>query len=178
MPRECPSSSLPITVLAFLAAVAVACFASTLEARSDEAYVCEGGRVAYVRLGELDEKIRSDPCIAAHYAKGKRAQGAVPPPTVVAGAGASAGTGAVATIPPLPERRPPGAAGEIIVVNEPAPKPQDMLTPKVEQVVFRHATRAVRQTADSAAPAEPADFRRIPIINASPGSPAVFHHTR
>ena len=36
-------------------------------ALADEAYVCEGGRVAYVRFGELEAMKRKDPCVAAYY---------------------------------------------------------------------------------------------------------------
>lgn len=179
MPRERQSSSSPISVLAFLTAFAVGGFSWTLEARADEAYVCEGGRVVYVRLGELQEMSRSDPCLAAHYARGKRPQGAVTAPTVVAGAGAKHGVSLGLVMPPVPDRKPLAVTGEVIVVNEPAPQTADAaLKPKVEQVVFTHETRAARPSAESGVGATPADFRRIPIINAGPGSEAIFHHTR
>ncbi len=36
-------------------------------ARADEAYVCDAGRVVYVKPGELEAMKRSDPCIASYY---------------------------------------------------------------------------------------------------------------
>jgi hypothetical protein len=36
-------------------------------ARADEAYVCDGGRIVYVKFGELERMKRQDPCIAAYY---------------------------------------------------------------------------------------------------------------
>ena len=37
------------------------------KARADEAYVCEGGRIAYVKPGELENKKRTDPCVARYF---------------------------------------------------------------------------------------------------------------
>jgi hypothetical protein len=36
-------------------------------AKADEAYVCDGGRIVYVKFGELERMKRHDPCIAAYY---------------------------------------------------------------------------------------------------------------
>lgn len=57
-------------------------------ARADEAYVCDAGRVVYVKPGELEAMKRWDPCIAGYYgltvsqpASGSSA-GAIGAPTV------------------------------------------------------------------------------------------------
>lgn len=140
-----------------------------IEAKADEAYVCEGGRIVTVRLGELDVMKRKDPCIAAYF-------GVKPEPVVEA-----------STEPPLPERKPEIA---LAAVAHPAATPPhatasltaltDIVTaPRVEKVVFKHA--GVRPSLD-ATPADgakvPVDFRRVPILNAQPGAPAIFYHTR
>ena len=156
------------------------------DAKADEAYVCEGGRVVYVRFGELEAKKKSDPCIAAHYARSNR-RGAeavanaaddaarLRMPAVIAGDGA----------PPLPVRnnaRLDDGAGETPSVEiGPAPGEQVEaesleLKPRVEAVVFRHRMRRPTEASEQAS--GPVDFRRVPILNARPGEPAVFLHTR
>lgn len=155
-------------------------------AEADEAYVCEGGRVVYVRFGELEAKKKSDPCIAAHYARSNRrnaeatansADEAAPPqlPAVIAGHGG----------PPLPvrnsarlDRRAAGAPSDEIGPGpgELAEVEEMVLKPRVEAVAFRHRQRWPAETSDAVA--GPVDFRRVPILNARPGEPAVFNHTR
>lgn len=155
-------------------------------AMADEAYVCEGSRVVYVRFGELEAKKKSDPCIAAHYARSNRrnaeatansADEAAPPqlPAVIAGHGG----------PPLPVRNiarlERQEAGTQSVEIGPGPGEQAKvgemeLKPRVEAVVFRHSQRSPAEISDAVA--GPADFRRVPILNARPGEPAVFNHTR
>lgn len=57
-------------------------------AKADEAYVCEGGRIAYVKLGQLERMKREDPCIASYYGgtvAQSSSQGAVGTPIASAG---------------------------------------------------------------------------------------------
>jgi hypothetical protein len=50
-----------------VAAVALVAGAIVESARADEAYVCDAGRIAYVRPGELEMKKLQDPCIAKYF---------------------------------------------------------------------------------------------------------------
>ena len=52
-----------------IAAVALAAGAMAETARADEAFICDGGRVAYVKPGELEQKKLQDPCIAKYFEK-------------------------------------------------------------------------------------------------------------
>lgn len=151
-------------------------------ARADEAYVCEGGRVVYVPFGKLEAMQRKDDCLAAHYARGRRHAAPVPAGSVAAPATAVAtALAALApTVPPLPVRRPHAASAspEVVVHHEPPPAAvaTELVAPRVEAVTFRHRLRAA--AAPVAETTQPIDFRRVPIINARPGDPQVFHHTR
>lgn len=69
---------------AAIAALALAAGAWAERAHADEAYVCEAGRVAYVKPGELEEKKRTDPCVARYFddiPSVKRASSAARPAT-------------------------------------------------------------------------------------------------
>lgn len=50
-----------------VAAVALAAGAMAEFARADEAYVCDAGRIVYVKPGELEMKKLQDPCIAKYF---------------------------------------------------------------------------------------------------------------
>ncbi len=50
-----------------IALVALAAGALTEAARADEAYICDAGRVVYVKPGELEIKKLQDPCIAKYF---------------------------------------------------------------------------------------------------------------
>lgn len=50
------------------AALLIAAFVSaSAAARAEEVYVCDGGRLVYVKPGMLEDLKRTDPCIAAYY---------------------------------------------------------------------------------------------------------------
>ncbi len=151
-----------------------------ISARADEAYVCDGGRIVTVRVGELEAMKRKDPCIAAYY--GMKADSSYAPPSVAA---ASAPVAVVE--PPLPARRPSPVMPASTALPQQAAQPHpvayssDIVTaPRVVPVAFRYAAprRAGNIETPQAAAAAPVDFRNIPIINAVPGEPAVFHHAR
>lgn len=151
-------------------------------AKADEAYVCDGGRIVTVRVGELEAMKRKDPCIAAYY--GIKAEASSAPSSLAV---ASMPAPVAVVEPPLPARRP----SQLASAGAPAPQPValqrqpsytgDIVTaPRVVPVSFRYA--APRRTGNidvpRASPSAPVDFRNIPIINAVPGEPAVFHHAR
>lgn len=50
-----------------IAVVALAAGSWAERARADEAYICDAGRVVYVKPGELEAKKLSDPCIARYF---------------------------------------------------------------------------------------------------------------
>lgn len=137
-----------------------------IEAQADEAYVCEGGRVVTVRLGELDVLKRKDPCIAAYYGIALDAE------TIAAATDAG--------MPPLPGRKPATLVATAQAAEPIAAGREIVTSPRVERVVFRHAVpaTAARVAPTTTAASVPVDFRRIPIINAAPGTDAIFYHTR
>lgn len=150
-----------------------------VNARADEAYVCDGGRIVTVRVGELEAMKRKDPCIAAYY--GIKADASSASPSMSAPAPAR-----VAFVePPLPARRPspvmPATLPQQAAQPHPVAYSGDIVTaPRVVPVAFRYAAprRAGNIETPQAGAAAPVDFRNIPIINAVPGEPAVFHHAR
>lgn len=160
--------------------------------RADETYVCEDGRTITVRFGELEKLAQTEPCIA-RYVKARPLRMAPPAQAAVSQPVAFMDV-------PLPVRKPPilkaeiapeivqrHAATEIIVHHEAPPASQALTTnasasddgvlrPRVEQVVFRHAPHHFYS--DEPLPKGPADYRRVPIINAAPGEQPIFYHTR
>ena len=50
-----------------VAALALGAGAWVESARADEAYICDAGRVVYVKPGELEIKKLQDPCIAKYF---------------------------------------------------------------------------------------------------------------
>jgi hypothetical protein len=172
----------PLLRAGFAAALALPVLVTVgaISARADEAYVCDGGRIVTVRVGELEAMKRKDPCIAAYY--GIKADASSASPSMSAPAPAP-----VAFVePPLPARRPsPVMPASAALPQQAAPHPVaysgDVVTvPRVVPVAFRYAAprRAGNIETPQAAAAAPVDFRNIPIINAVPGEPAVFHHAR
>lgn len=171
-------------VLALVLPLAIAWLSSGLAA--DEAFVCEGGRIVQVRTGQLERMKRTDPCVAAYY--GIRLETARPPQP----AAVRAEAGSAPSEAPLPVRHPraaaPPAAAAVLTPALPAQRAMNaaagpsaadiVVSPRVERVVFQHQAPAPAFAA-AGAPASPTvDFRRVPVINAAPGTDAVYHHTR
>lgn len=50
-----------------IAALALAAGAWVEKAHADEAFVCDAGRIVYVKPGELEAKKLQDPCIASYF---------------------------------------------------------------------------------------------------------------
>lgn len=143
-------------------------------ARADEAYVCEGGRVVQVRLGELDRLKRTDPCIAAYYGLSIQASPvseAAPPlperrPEVIAAAPAAIAPAPIAAVPiaAVPMTTASVAAAAVVTV------------PRVERVLFKHQLQRAEPAVVTSSGS--VDYRNVVIINAAPGSAAIFRHTR
>jgi hypothetical protein len=50
-----------------VAAVALVAGTWAERARADEAYICDGGRIVYVKPGQLTNLKQTDPCIAKYF---------------------------------------------------------------------------------------------------------------
>lgn len=126
---------------------------------ADEAYVCDGGRLVYVKLGELEHLKRTDPCIAGYY-------------------GLEIGKGTAA------EKQVADKPGSDGVRNEvPEGGAEKGLALEREALAQSKAVVAAIPAVASAKPkkaviAAPADFRNVLIINATPGTESIFRHER
>ncbi len=169
-------------LISVLVAVTLGVSPYTGGAFADEAYVCEGGRVAYVRFGELEAMKRKDPCIAAYYGAGADdgAAGLEPGDAepVLDEAAEAPGTlplvrtaGTNASVAARPN------AGPVLKVQPRLVAPQRQIGPRL--VAASGPTSGVAQRAVAPPMAHPeTDFRNVRVINAPPGENAVFRHVR
>jgi hypothetical protein len=120
--------------------------------RADEAYLCEDGRIVKVAPGKLEDLKRTDACIAAYYGLKIDAAARKREPRLETGAIAPPAANPASQARPAPAaRQAPHAAAMTPAVKQPAPAP-----------------RASTGT----------DYRNVVLLNAGPGSPAVFRHER
>ncbi len=145
--------------------------------QAEEAYVCEGGRVIYVKFGELDLLKRTDPCIAAYY----RLDLQEPKAPMAAPENERAR--------PTEARSP--APAELAVVKtagsgqrkvDRAPVSDPALTKPAQQAASQ-PSGTVGRIVDRAPPAPPVahpetDFRNVRVLNAQPGDSALYRHLR
>lgn len=142
---------------------------------ADEGFVCEGGRVAYVRFGELEAMKRKDPCIAAYF-------GAV----VESDAAMTSETGADARQEQLVGRALPvirtagtrpaiGARTSAVPVLKEMPR---LATPSASVKKVASNTPAARASAPPPVAHPETDFRNVRILNAGPGESTIFRHAR
>lgn len=127
-------------------------------ALADEAYVCEGGGVVYVPLGQLESMKRTNACIAAYYGL-----------TVDAAAATAASV-------PDSSAKPAPASG--------TPRSGPALKPTLEggddQAALGKSipVQSVSKVAVRAEPPKPApntDFRNVHVINATGEDKSFFH---
>jgi hypothetical protein len=134
-------------------------------ARADEAYVCDGGRIVYVKPGQLEHLKRTDPCIAGYYGLS------------VGDGTQSAHTNSQATSSELVEELMLGAENGLKLErdamtalagkeNRDKPQPAAFVVPK---------PAPVKKIAPAAAPA---DYRNVVILNAAPGASAIYRHEK
>lgn len=148
--------------------------------QADEAYVCEGGRVAYVRFGTLEEMKRKDSCVGAYYgieaaaAEGGGASAGPDRGSIAAEARVHVTNGAAA--------RPVVAAGPVTPLLRQPPRP---VTPhqRADAAARKAAVGAVGRVAARVPPPPPiahpdTDFRNVRILNPAPGESAIFRHAR
>lgn len=149
------TTRLGLFVLGFLTATGVEAV------RADEAYLCEGGRIVKVAPGKLEELKRTDPCIGAYYglkigAGEPKAEGRLE-------------TGALAP-PPAPA---PVKARPAPVASRPAPVVKATAAARVPAI-----PTAVKGPVPAPRAANGTDYRNVVLLNAAPGSAAVFRHER
>ncbi len=82
-----------------VAAMALVAGAVAETARADEAYVCDAGRIVYVKPGELEIKKLQDPCIAKYFENTPTAKPVSPRPVAAAASQSSQTTPAGLTGP-------------------------------------------------------------------------------
>jgi hypothetical protein len=124
-------------------------------ARADEGYLCDSGRIVYVKFGELEQMKQTDACIAGYF-------GLKVAPTATA-------------VPASNITKTPGKASEALKKSEPfqlrALQDPDLAVPAVAS---QSRLAAVRRAPPKAA--EGTDFRNVQLLNAGAQSPAVFVH--
>ena len=181
------SASLRRTVPMFAIAAIVSATVDS-PAAADEAFICDGGRIAYVATVDLEDASRKDPCVAAYMA---RRVGVARPPLRDTVANKRSVT-VQASAPPVPLRHPLRAEGIApavlaraaagvttgsIVAPHAAPiATARKATATVTPVVFKHASRAHAERSPVAD--APVDFRNVSILNAAPGQATHFYHAR
>lgn len=137
---------------------------TTAPAHADEAYVCDDGRVVYVKLAELEEKKRTDQCVAAYWGL------TVESPK----SRTDTATAAPAPAPEIAAGKAP--AQKMPAVNGSAP----LLKPTAEPEIEAPRRRNVEEKSAAIMPAKAApntDFRNVKIINGG-NSGAWYRHTR
>ena len=119
-------------------------------AAADEAYICEGGRIQYVKPEELAQKKLTDPCIAGYY-------GLLPMPP------------AAASLTPVKR-----------MAERPAPLQQKAVAsaapPVLKKLSDNQASTALVPSRTAAIASPEADFRNVRVINAAPGEDEWFRH--
>jgi len=121
---------------------------------ADEAFLCEGGRIVYVKFGDLERLKRTDACIAGYFGLKVEVEDKASDRAAAAGKALEAGPAAKA---PPPKFR---------TLNEPAH----------QRAAYRVNAGRTAQAVPAAAPA--ADYRNVSVINASDAASAVFAHRR
>lgn len=166
-------------IISVLAAVALGSPPFHGAAYADEAYVCEGGRVAYVRFGELEAMKRKDPCVAAYYGDASSSSGS--DQAADAGPDARAGQTHEGELPVVRTAGSRPVAGGAPPNAVPASKEMPRIaTPPAPVAARRVATSAPVARAPAPLPvAHPeTDFRNVRILNAAPGESSIFRHAR
>jgi hypothetical protein len=149
------TTRLGLFILGFLAATGVEAV------RADEAYLCDGGRIVKVPFGKLEEKKRTDACIAGYYrlkvvSAPPLETGTIGPAATVASAPITQQT--AITVPLDGLRSEPNLS-----VASP-PKPAPVRQASAEKPIVRAAAGT--------------DYRNVVLLNPAPGDPTVFRHER
>ena len=127
-------------------------------ARADEAYVCDAGRVVYVKPGELEAMKRTDACIARYFG----IEISTPP--------------AQPTISKSETVAPAASAPAVKLKTLDEFSSDARASGKAANVKFAEAHSVIPHSAPVAAPGT--DFRNVRLINAVPGEDGWYRHTQ
>lgn len=122
-------------------------------ATAEQAFVCDKGRIVYATMRTVEILKKTDACVAKYFGLTVKPQE----------------TQKI----PLPIRKP--------LITQLPLKPSTISTTYSDDTAEKNSTvvsagPAKQITRQIPTPAAPVDFRNIPIINAKPGSTAVFKH--
>ena len=137
-------------------------------ARADEAYVCDAGRIVYVKPGELEGLKHTDACIAGYY--GLTVEAPAKHDTSQPEAAKKAAKTQAA--PPVP----PGGKAKGLQLEREARAAAAIDAPVAAAVIKQPAPES--KPIASPVKAAPSDFRNVLILNAAPGAERVFRHDK
>jgi len=151
-----------------------------------EGFVCGPDRIVYVEAHELEEKKRTDPCVAAFF--GLKVETPVAP-TPAASVAKPAATSASSRAPEAPKpaaarpvrKLPEQPARNEAPVQAPVVKATVSLKPLSGDVVQRVGKPRMDEQAALALPATTSpgtDYRRVRVINAQSADTVWFNHVR
>ena len=134
------------------------CAGSFVEsARSAQLFVCDGGKAIQIDAAELEAAKRTNRCVARHF-------GLSVETTAPSAAKVSLRT-SIATLAP----------GMVVQIDLPVRKPRQA---PLRTTVPTHQKTGRSHSSNRMAKAAPVDFRKVRIINATPGSEKWFNHRR
>lgn len=173
-------------LISVVAAVAWGVVSVGEAAHADDAYVCEGGRIAYVRFGDLEAMKRRDPCIAAYYGQSSRddaagADGEADASMTSDASDADAADLVVRTTA-TQTRSGSGAPGKHVAAPVLKSGPR-LATPARRAATGKVAAsgtvgRIVERTVAPPVAHPETDFRNVRVLNAAPGDDTVYRHLR
>ncbi len=149
------------------AAFLAAAFGPATPAFADEAYICDAGRIVYVKPGQLESLKRTDACIAGYY--GLTVETPVKAGTDVK---APAKSPAAASVPKVP----PGGAAKGLTLEREARAAAGKETPQPAVAVVK-SPKPIEKPAPTLVAAT-SDYRNVVILNAAPGTGGIFRHDK
>ncbi len=130
-------------------AFAMLTFLSADEAKADDAYICDGGRLVYAKPSTLEKLKATDPCIAKYF-------NVMPQP--------------------LPQTTPVISQPTQTKPDALTARPVPRLKPVTGAPVFRDARAPDKPKTPVAT--EGTDFRNVRVINAPAGPAEIYRHSR
>lgn len=150
-------------------------------AKADDAYVCDSGRIVYVKLGSLEQMKRTDPCIAAHYGIELNPAKTLAEP--------AADVAEIETVVE-PQRRQDDDVPAMALVRTGSEPRHAKIGARIHPDAKKHKGQGtvqlvgtVGRIVERAPPAPPlahpeTDFRNVRVLNAQPGDSALYRHLR
>lgn len=141
--------------LALSALIVVVASVVPVSAWADEAYICEGGRIQYVRVDELAAMKLTDPCIAGYYGLLP-----MPPPDLKA------------------QKAGPAPAGPRVIaaVVKQTSKPMTAAAPALKKLQDPLESESDRPSRTAAIAAPNTDFRNVRVLNSVTGETEWYRH--